>query len=178
MTVLHSDPGAPAGTLSVRDHMRRLFAHMFWADRRVLELLDTTPAARLEEVTRLFSHVLAAERVWLLRLRGRDGSIQPIWPVWSLEELNAVAAASRAGYGRLLEELNEEGLGQVVEYANSRGTPFRTRAVDILGHVALHGSYHRGQVAAALRRGGADPVDTDYITYVREMGGARRCNSS
>jgi len=37
--------------------------------------------------------------------------------------------------------------------------------------VALHGSYHRGQVAAAVRAAGGEPVNTDYITYVRELAG-------
>lgn len=149
-------------------HFERLFDHVAWADRRVLRLLNHSPGARRPGVLRLFSHLLAAERVWLLRIQGRDASIQPVWPELALVELNAMAAANAVGYARLLAGLDDAGLAREVEYANSQGVPFRTAVVDILSHVALHGSYHRGQIAAALRTAGEEPVNTDFITFVRE----------
>lgn len=152
------------------DLVRRLLEHMFWADERLLDALTASETARSAEVLRLYAHLLAAELVWLLRLEGRDGTVQPIWPDWSFEEVKDAAASARAGYERLLERLPDEGLERVVAYTNSQGTPFRTKAVDILTHVAMHGSYHRGQIAAAVRRAGAVPVNTDFITYVRELG--------
>ena len=39
---------------------------------------------------------------------------------------------------------------------------------DIVTHVALHGAYHRGQIAWVLRHGAGEPVSTDFITMVRE----------
>jgi uncharacterized damage-inducible protein DinB len=45
---------------------------------------------------------------------------------------------------------------------------FQTPIKDLLMHVALHGSYHRGQIAQALRLAGGEPVNTDFITFVRE----------
>jgi len=154
----------------MKEAIRRLVEHMFWADRRVLELLRESGATRSAEALRLYAHVLAAERVWLLRMEGRDASAQPIWPDWTLEQVEEAAVSARAEYERLLEGLTGEGLHRTVEYTNSRGTPFRTRVADILLHVAMHGSYHRGQIAAAVRRAGGEPVNTDYITYVRELG--------
>jgi uncharacterized damage-inducible protein DinB len=41
---------------------------------------------------------------------------------------------------------------------------------DVLLHVALHGSYHRGQIAAAVRAAGGEPVNTDFVTWTREVG--------
>ena len=154
----------------VVEAIRRLVEHMFWADRRVLELLEDLGAARSAEALRLYAHVLAAERVWLLRMEGHDASAQPIWPDWTLEQVEDAAVSVRAEYERLLEGLTDEALERTVEYTNSRGIPFRTRIADILLHVAMHGSYHRGQIAATVRRAGSEPVNTDYITYVRELG--------
>jgi uncharacterized damage-inducible protein DinB len=31
----------------------------------------------------------------------------------------------------------------------------------------MHGSYHRGQIAMALRAAGVDPVNTDFIAFAR-----------
>jgi uncharacterized damage-inducible protein DinB len=45
--------------------------------------------------------------------------------------------------------------------------PFRSQISDILLHVALHSSYHRGQIAAAVRAAGVTPVNTDFITFAR-----------
>lgn len=160
-----SPSGAPSAGRAL---LRRLFDHVAWADRRVLELLDAAPGARREPALRLFAHVLAAERVWLLRLRGEDAAHQPIWPELSPAELKALQAANEEDYARLLDGLDDGGLAAEVAYANSQGVAFRTAVADVLTHVALHGSYHRGQVAAAVRAAGEEPVNTDFITFARE----------
>ena len=149
-------------------HLARIFDHMAWADRRVLDLLNRSPAARREPAFRLFSHLLAAERVWLLRLRGESSAAQPIWPELALVEVNALAAANAHGYARLLAGLTGDDPAADVAYTNSQGVHFLTSVADILTHVAMHGSYHRGQIAAAVRAAGGEPVNTDFITFARE----------
>ncbi|WP_244563156.1 DinB family protein [Paenibacillus uliginis] len=52
-------------------------------------------------------------------------------------------------------------------YTNSSGKEFMTSIRDILTHVALHGQYHRGQINSRFRADGIDPVNMDYITFVR-----------
>jgi uncharacterized damage-inducible protein DinB len=137
---------------------------MAWADRRLMERLKAAPAARTARAVRLFAHVLAAERVWLLRLRGEDSGVQPVWPDASFEELEPMAAVSREGYARYLEGASEEALEAEIEYRTQRGDPYRTRASDILLHVALHGAYHRGQIAAEIREAGEDPAKDKATT--------------
>jgi uncharacterized damage-inducible protein DinB len=147
-----------------------LFSHVAWADSRIIAVLTTTPnAAQIPDVLRLLGHVVAAERVWLLRLRGEQSSDHPIWPEWTLPQIAAAAADNASAFGTLVAHLTDEGAARIVEYRNSQGVAFRTAVGDILMHVALHGSYHRGQIAMALRANGIAPVNTDYITYVREL---------
>ncbi len=152
------------------EHIQRLFRHMAWANDRLVVLLEDldVDADAGREIARLFAHLAAAERVWLLRAMGGDASSVPIWPDWSLDDAVAVVRETRAGYERLLEGVAEDELSRVVEYRNSQGVAFQTELGDILLHVAMHGSYHRGQIAAAVRRGRGEPVNTDYIMYVRE----------
>lgn len=153
----------------MQPHLERLFAHVRWADARVLDLLDTTPEARQPPVLRLVAHLLAAERVWMLRLRGEDSSVQPVWPgETTLEEMRRMAAANAAEYDAFLAGLTDAELAAEVAYTNTQGTAFRTPVGEILLHVALHGAYHRGQIAQLVRAGGAAPVNTDYINFVRE----------
>jgi uncharacterized damage-inducible protein DinB len=152
--------------------IRRLLQHMAWADRRILDLLAGVPAAEAGEPTRTFAHLLAAERVWLLRLTGKDTSREAIWPSLELAELESLAGSNAAGYARFAEGLRPDALQTEIAYTNSQGVAFHTAVGDVLLHVAMHGSYHRGQVAAAVRRGGGEPVNTDFIAFVREHGGA------
>ena len=154
----------------VQTELERLFAHMFWADRKVLELLRSSPVAGGNaDALRLYAHLLAAERVWLLRLNGEDSSVQPIWPEPALATMEETSAANEAGYTSLLRNLTPSHAEWEVDYRSSAGESFRTSSTDILLHVALHGSYHRGQVARAVRQAGGTPVNTDYIMYVREQ---------
>jgi uncharacterized damage-inducible protein DinB len=150
-------------------YLERLFDHVRWADRRVLDLLRESAAARQPETMRLYSHLLAAERVWLLRLNGEDSSVQSIWPELGLEEMEAMQAANEAGYDRYLRDRTEAELDREIEYRTSTGVPFRTTGLDILSQVALHGSYHRGQLARAVRAAGGEPVNTDFIVFAREQ---------
>lgn len=150
------------------DMIQRMYSHMDWADQRLLTLMNRDPVARTQSAMHLFSHALASERVWLLRLLEENSSVQPIWPDLALEELDNLAAENRTGYAYYLAAIDEDGLASEIAYTNQQGGAYRTRVDDILIHIAMHGSYHRGQIAAAVRAAGGEPVNTDYITYVRD----------
>jgi uncharacterized damage-inducible protein DinB len=151
------------------DHFRRLFEHQAWADRRVLTVAATLGTRAEGRVLRLLAHLLAAERVWLARVRGdADSATLPIWPELSTRECAELATRNAAGYDAFLGGIDDAALDGEVAYANSKGTPFRTTLGDILTQVALHGSYHRGQIASAVRALEEEPVNTDFITFARE----------
>jgi uncharacterized damage-inducible protein DinB len=152
--------------------LRRLFDHLEWADDRVLRSLREAPAIP-PKALELFAHVLGAEHVWLARLRQVPARLA-VWPALDLEHCATVARENRDGYAALLDDLGADGLGEEVPYTNSAGASFRTPAEDILLHVALHGCYHRGQVAMLLRQNGAVPQPTDYIAFVRGAPAATR----
>ena len=50
---------------------------------------------------------------------------------------------------------------------NSTNDEFDNSVGEILTHVAMHGHYHRGQIARSMRLAGREPVYTDYIGFVR-----------
>ena len=149
--------------------LSRLYAHLHWADRRLLDRVNADADALTEEAMRLLAHLIAAERVWILRLLGQDSSTQPVWPDPDIAEINSNAESNRSAYRRYLESLREEDLTSEIAYRTQRGDSYRTQVGDILLHVALHGSYHRGQIAKLMRAAGGEPVNTDYITFAREL---------
>jgi uncharacterized damage-inducible protein DinB len=74
----------------------------------------------------------------------------------------------------LVSRLTPDLLEKPVTYRNSAGDQFTSTVEDILTHIALHGSYHRGQIAASVRAGGDTPSPTDYIAFVRGAPAATR----
>lgn len=146
----------------------RLLAHNAWADERVLAALRRAQEQG-HDVARalgLLAHVVAAESIWLARIDGRTPPVA-VWPTLSLDQCEQLARETHAGLLALGNALATGGADRVVHYRNSAGTAFESAVDDMLLQVALHGSYHRGQIALLLRDGGAEPSATDYIAFVR-----------
>ena len=148
----------------MKDWLERLLDHMEWANGRALEVVRETGE---EESRELLAHVLATERVWMARIRTGDSSGLEIWPDLTVEECERLMEENLERYRSFAESVSEEGLRRAVAYRNSSGTEFETPVGEILLHVALHGTYHRGQIARELRRAGEEPVNTDFIQFVR-----------
>ena len=157
----------------MRDHLQKLFDHLEWADARVLEGLRSDPGSD-RRALELYAHVLGAEHVWLARVRQWPARVA-VWPTLSLDQCATIAAENAAGFRALLAELaGDDDLAREVPYVNSAGQSFRSAIGDILLHVALHGAYHRGQVALVVRAAGGTPAPTDYIAFVRGVPAATR----
>jgi len=145
--------------------IKRLFAYEAWANARALDSLkDAESPAALAPL----AHLLVSEKIWLMRLRGEDTSAVNKSPEMSHAECVSLFEEMRASVTSYLDSLSEDDLGSLLTYRNFKGTEFRTPVGEILTHVSMHGAYHRGQVAKALRAEGHTPADTDYITFVRE----------
>lgn len=145
----------------------RTLQHAHWANLKILHALQLTNG-RPENAMKWFSHVLAAEKVWLTRLNGKDSSPLEILPNCSLEDCERLIAENEEGFKVFVDNLTDDDFLRTITYRNSQGTLFNTAILDILTHVSLHGSYHRGQISTALRSEGYSPVNTDYIIFVRQ----------
>lgn len=145
--------------------IKRLFAYDTWANARALDSLKGAPSAKPFAP---LAHLLVSEKIWLMRLRGEDTSTVDKSPELSRAECESLFEELRASYESYINSLDEDGLASLLTYRNFKGVEFHTPVGEILTHVLMHGAYHRGQVAKALRAEGAAPADTDYITFVRE----------
>jgi uncharacterized damage-inducible protein DinB len=154
------------------DTLSKLFEHLRWADERVhasLLAARNPPPHTLD----LYAHIVAAEHVWLSRIRGEKPEVE-VWPQLSLSQCAELASRNSDELSALVDTVDEDGLDSGITYRNSAGAQFTSALRDILIHVALHGTYHRGQIAAAVRAGGDTPASTDYIAFVRGVPAATR----
>jgi uncharacterized damage-inducible protein DinB len=148
-------------------NLSRLYAHLQWADMQMLDALRKGPSVP-DRVMLLFGHTLAAEEIWLARISSAPYAHINVFPTLSLDQCEAEITRIHAGYQELIADLKPHELERMVAYTNTRGQSFATSVGDILLHVALHGSYHRGQIAQLLRASGDAPPATDFIVYARE----------
>ncbi len=154
------------------DHFAKLINHLEWADQRVLQSLRSAQHAP-PKALEIYAHILGSEHTWLARINGTAPQLV-VWPNLGLDECERVAAENVVGLRTVIASLTSDSLEQGVTYRNSAGDQFTSTLEDILTHVAMHGSYHRGQVASLVRAGGDTPAPTDFIFFARAAPAATR----
>ncbi len=143
----------------------RLFKYDAWANEEALRSLRAmeNPPAR---AVRLLAHILSAQWLWLERMKGVPQSFA-VWPEWTLEEIEAQLPKLKREWKVFLGEKKSPDLARRFQYTNTKGEHFSSAIGDTAMHVAMHGTYHRGQIALVVRDGGGEPAYTDYIHAVR-----------
>ena len=141
--------------------LARLFAWNDWANREEVNRLAAIAAP--PRAMRLLAHIVGTEWLWLSRLRQSEPRLA-VWPELTLEQCTIEIDALRDAWNGYLHEAVYD---TTIDYANSKGERWSNRAGDVLIHVILHGSYHRGQIATIVRDGGDEPAYTDYIHCIR-----------
>jgi uncharacterized damage-inducible protein DinB len=144
----------------------RLLAYDAWANEAylcALSALESPPAG----ATRVMGHIIGAKKLWLARLT-KDGAKVEVWPAFERSAWTAAFLELSQKWRRFEEALTVGQLSSPVSYQNSKGEPWTSTVGDVLMHVALHGAYHRGQLARELRQAGVTPPYTDYIHAVRQ----------
>src|SRR5688572_10513285 len=130
---------------------QKLPDYLRWANRRMLESMNTAPALE-PRAWEIATHVLEAESLWIERLHGRMSAAHS-WPAArSPTELSASIEGNAAAYADYLAGLG--GANPTITYTNSKGETFTNSAHDMLAHDFSHGCYHRGQIASMVKRGG------------------------
>lgn len=155
------------------DPLRRLIEHLAWADEHVQRSLEAAGERAPSQAIALYAHVIGAEEVWLARLT----RTAPQLAVWPKLEFRAVLEVARDVHGRwrsYVAAIGPADLARKVAYTNSAGASFETSIEDIVMHVALHGAYHRGQIASLVSNAGAQAAASDYIAFVRGAPAATR----
>ena len=152
--------------MSLADYMRQQFAYDAWANQEVLASIRASGGENTRSL-QLMSHILAAERVWLERLKQVPQSV-PVWPEPNLAQCEAEAAELKKMWFDYLDLITAGDISQTISYKNSKGEAWTSAIGDVLSHVVMHSAYHRGQIASHMRASGQTPVNTDFIHAVRK----------
>lgn len=145
--------------------VRALVAHLRWADRRTIEGYRTLREER-HDALRWIAHIGGSQHMWLSRIGGSQPRYA-VWPDLDIDACGRLMDENHDALDRLTGAADDAALERVVRYVNTKRETFDSRVGDILTHVAMHAQYHRGQVAAAIRAGGGEPLAGDYIVWRR-----------
>lgn len=160
----------------MKDDFVSLYAYNRWADSRVLDACrKLTPEQYVAEpvpgwssVRSSLAHIAVVTDGWL---RGVAGESVQTWPTEAeLPTLDDISRLLDRAYRTFEEVVPKLTPDQLTTPRTFRG---RTRTAvlppwAVLRHVVNHSTYHRGQVAAKLKRLGVEPPMTDFIFWVME----------
>jgi uncharacterized damage-inducible protein DinB len=135
-----------------------------WANREVLNAIRAADGENRRSL-QLMSHILAAERVWLERLKEHPQSV-PVWQELDFALCQEEAQSLEKLWLEYLDGAAE--LSQTISYKNTKGEAWTSSIRDVLTHVVMHSAYHRGQIASHMREKGQTPAYTDFIHAVRQ----------
>ncbi|HVF68323.1 MAG TPA: DinB family protein [Pyrinomonadaceae bacterium] len=155
------------------EDLKGLLAHMEWADAQVWTAsLSSAGAGEDAQLRAKLSHTHGVQRAFLCVWRGVTVARPPADP----PDLRATLAVARANYGdlaRFVSTLGEEDLARpaVMPWAGGFSEflgrePAVTTLAETMTQVAMHSTYHRGQVNTRLRELGVEPALTDYIAWL------------
>ena len=143
-----------------------------WADgglyRVVAEHLDGLADFEKVVLLQVLDHMHAVDRIFQHHLLGkrhgyeRARSPEPMPFAVLAEQVRKVDD----WYVDYVGALPEDQIDETIDFAFTNGDPARMRRGDMLLHVALHGTYHRGNAGILLQKNGVAPNDdrlTDFL---------------
>lgn len=152
--------------MNLADYLRREFAYDIWANQEVLAAVKKASAGDGRSV-QLMSHIFAAERLWLERLKEQPQSVA-VWPEPDLDWCESQSIELSRLWHEFLDWITAGDVSQTISYKNSKGEPWTSAILDVLTHVVMHSAYHRGQIASHMREIGQTPAYTDFIHGIRQ----------
>lgn len=147
------------------EHLRHLFAYNDWANRRLVVAVKQYDSPRSLQI---LTHLLITEKEYYERLYGKDSTGFNFWPELTIDDCGTLAREIAEAYEKLLRRFEEDGLDVRVRYRTSEGVQHENTFRELLSHVLMHSSIHRGNIMLKLREDGFEPPKTDYIIYLRE----------
>lgn len=152
----------------MKKYFLKLYQYNAWANKRVTDAL-IGQQVKDEKILTLMGHIVAAQFLWLHRIKGWPAPEVKLWGDYQLDELVAMADKAARQWLEFVESTDD--FNREMTYKNYTGDPYTNNVEMVMIHLVNHSSYHRAQIAMLLRQKGLEPVNTDFITYDRVITG-------
>lgn len=150
----------------------QLIRYKRWADRGLygvvaknLERLGSQDAAIL---LRILDHIHVVDKIFRHHLMGLPHGFHAprSAEIPAFESLLSGMTEVDDWYASYVGNLSDGDFDQTVEFVFTNGAPARMSRGEIILHVCLHGTYHRGNAGIVLHKNGVAPNDdrmTDFL---------------
>ena len=155
----------------------QLIATKRWADRGLYDAVNRNLGQLTKEdaslMLRILDHIHAVDRIFQHHLLGLPHTFRAPRSE-RVPELQTLADSSKEvddWYQSYVGSLTERDFEQPVDFTFTSGKPARMRRGEIILHVCMHGTYHRGNAGALLQLRGLTPsrdAITDFLEDSRE----------
>lgn len=152
----------------MKTYFLRLYQYNEWANKRVLDCLKRHKVDD-EKVLTLMGHIVAAQFLWLHRIKGLPAPDLKLWGTYNLDQLTGLAEKAGKQWLEFVE--SNDNFNREMTYKNYVGEDYTNNVEMVMIHLVNHSSYHRAQIAMLLRQKGLEPINTDFITYDRVITG-------
>ena len=146
-----------------------------WADRGLCDVvsqnIDRLDAADAAIVLRILDHIHVVDQIFQHHLQGIPHAFTAPRSE-TVPDLEALASAMRkvdAWYASYVGDLSLQDFEQPIAFVFTSGKSARMTRGEILLHVCLHGTYHRGNAGLILLKNGIQPSAdsvTDFLEAV------------
>ena len=152
----------------MKKYFLKLYQYNAWANKRVLDCLSRQNVSD-EKILTLMGHIVAAQFLWLHRIKGLGAPDLKLWGDYQLEQLITLADKAGKQWSEFVEKTDN--FNREMTYKNYVGEDYTNNVEMVMIHLVNHSSYHRAQIAMLLRQKGLEPINTDFITYDRVITG-------
>lgn len=165
------------------EYVRTMAGYNRWMNEKVYAAAARLPPHELAadrgaffgSVIGTLNHVMVADLIWLKRFAQHPKAFASLVPLEATAMPSTLDQMLYEDLPRLQEQrawldgviqawaesLVADDIGQVLEYANTRGDRFRKRFAGLIVHFFNHQTHHRGQVTTLLTQTGVDVGETD-----------------
>lgn len=147
-----------------------------WADRGLYDAVARNLGELTQEdasiMMRILDHIHAVDRIFQHHLQGLPHTFRAPRSQ-SVPELQTLADSAKEvddWYASYVGGLTRQDFEQPVDFVFTSGKPARMRRGEIILHVCMHGTYHRGNAGALLQLRGLTPsrdAITDFLEDTR-----------
>jgi uncharacterized damage-inducible protein DinB len=152
----------------MKKYFLKLYHYNAWSNKRVLNCLKRQQI-RDEKILTLMGHIVAAQFLWLHRIKGLPPPDVKLWGIYTLDQVLGMAEEAGKKWIEFVE--STDNFDRELTYTNYINELYTNNVEMIMIHLVNHSSYHRAQIAMLLRQKGFEPINTDFITYDRVMRG-------
>jgi uncharacterized damage-inducible protein DinB len=149
-----------------------LIGYKQWADRELYEVvvhsLNRLSAQDATILLRVLDHIYVVDRVFQHHLQGLTHAFHAprsdVLP--DIRKLNAENREVDAWYVSYVNSLSAHEIAEPLNFVFTSGKPARMTRGEIILHVCMHGTYHRGNAGIVLQKSGIAPNDdrlTDFL---------------